>query len=275
MISGPNFAESALMRAANCSGVLELDVDALRRELVAHLRRRGRLGEQLVQALDRCARGLGGPHQSEPDEVRVDVGMTGLGHGRCVRHLLHSRPRRDGERPQRAGGEVRLARQHADEHHVDAASDQVDHRGRRALVGNMHQRRAAALLEQFAEQMACGADALRRIGQAARLLLGEGDELRHGLGLDGCGHRQHHRKREQRGDRLEVGDRVVLRAARHRRVDHVRGVAREHQRASVRQRVLDAERCRHAAAAGPVLDHDLRAAYFLDLRGDRAHADIG
>jgi hypothetical protein len=170
---------------------------------------------------------------------------------------------------------VLLARQHTDEHHVDAARDQIDHRGRRAAVRNMHQRRPAAPGEQLSEQMAGRADALRGIGQAAGLAFGDGDEFGHGLGLGGCGNRQHHRKREQRGDRLEIGDRIVLRAARHRRVDDVSGVAREHQRAPVGLRVLDAERGRNTAAAGPVLDYDLRPAHLLDLGGDRSHADIG
>jgi hypothetical protein len=80
---------------------------------------------------------------------------------------------------------------------------------------------------------------------------------------------------EQRGDRLEVLDRIELQVGIERRVDRVGAGVPHHQLIAVGRRVLDRHRGDIAAGARPVLDDEGVAGIFCHPLRSEPHDDVG
>ena len=127
-------------------------------------------------------------------------------------------------------------------------------RGGGAAERHMDQIDPGVHLEQFAAEMLRRADADRAEGQLVRRILGERDELLHGLRRQGRRHDHDEGHVGDQIDRREIGDRVVDRIARQVRAHGERGRRDQHEMA-VRRRLRHEGIGDDAAAAGLVLDH--------------------
>ena len=115
-------------------------------------------------------------------------------------------------------------------------SGQVDHRERGALIGYVHQVRAAPRAKQLGNQMAVRARAGRTIRNALWRRLGQRHELGKVLRFDARMHYGDDGRAAEQGYVREVLHRIE-RGFRHRRADRVRGNARDEQGITVSRSV--------------------------------------
>jgi hypothetical protein len=104
-----------------------------------------------IQALHDRGRqpGRPGDRQERPGVVAGE----GLGHRRHLRQLLHAPGRRDGQRPQLAGPQLRLHDRQRVEHHVQAAGQQLAQLLRAALERHVRHLDAGAGAEHLGGQV--------------------------------------------------------------------------------------------------------------------------
>ena len=172
-----------------------------------------------------------------------------------------------GDRAQRRRGAVH--------HQLDVAAQQVGHRRPAALVGDVHDVELGAHLEEFHGQMLRRARPGRGVGQLARLLAGELDQLAERVRREARMRHDHQRHQEDVGDRQEVDQRPVRQVGIEAGID-AEGAARDdHQRVAVGCRVLAVLGGGNAAAARLVLDHDLLLPHVGQLLGHQAGEDVG
>jgi hypothetical protein len=149
------------------------------------------------------------------------------------------------------------AGQDIDEHHGDAAGNQVGQGRRRTLVRHVKQIEAGKAGEGGARhdrrRTAAG------IGVLARFLLGQRDQLGHrirrNLGID----HQHEGQIAGPRDRREVLDRIVSHVLQQIRICRMRRIRRHEQRVAVRRGSGDITRRERAISARLIFDHDADA----------------
>ena len=147
--------------------------------------------------------------------------------------------------------------------------------GRAALVRDVRHLHAGHHLEQLAREMDRRAVARRREIELAGIRLRVGDELLHRV------HRQRRIDHEHVGnagdqdDRREILDVVVRHLRVQARVDRVRAHGAHFQRVAVGRGLGDQLRADVAAGAGPVVDDDRLAPCVGELLRDGAGEDVG
>ena len=190
--------------------------------------------------------------------------------------LLALLQRRDAERLQAAGRDVRARGRVVDEHDRHGAAEQVLHGRRRAAIGDLVELDAGRLLEQHGGEMERIADARMRDVDLARLGLRGGDQLGDRVHLQLVRvHQQHADEARRQRDRREV----LLGIERDLLVEALvgregRDVA-EQDGVAVRLRLGDEVRAEIGRGARLVLDHDRLADQLLHLLPDEAREEVG
>ncbi len=197
-----------------------------------------------------------------------------LGDDRIFRSFRIALRRKQGEHLDSSALDKRL---HGVEHvHEDghAPRHHVLLRGRAALVGHVHEVDARCRLQELHRQVHRGATTRRRVGELARILLRERNQLGDGVRLE-RGMRRHHQVLHRNlGDANEVLQRVVGKVGAQARIDDVGGDHRA-EGVPVGRGLGDVLGADHGPRAGPVLDHHRLGPHFLHLRGHEAPDDIG
>ena len=153
-------------------------------------------------------------------------------------------------------------------------ADQVLDREHRALVGHVHHLRAGHDLEHFAAEVRQRAGAAGAVVEAVRRGLRVGDQVLQRF------HRQRRvdhdqlRRRADQRNRLEVAQRHVSGFVE-QRVDHDRRDAADHQRIAVGQRFGRDLGAEAAAGTGTVVDHHALVPRLDQLLADDAGDDVG
>jgi hypothetical protein len=131
-----------------------------------------------------------------------------------------------------------------------------------------------ALAEELADQVVRRSHAGRGVGELVRIGLGVGDEIARALDRHLRIHHHHVGHDRHHADRREILVEVVgeLRVSRLR--DRVMDRSHE-KRVAVGRRLRGFRRAERAARAAAVLDHDLLAPFFRQLRADHARQQIG
>ena len=154
---------------------------------------------------------------------------------------------------------------------LDGAAGQIAvERRRRAFVGNVHEVEPEDALERLGVEMMEGAGPRRSVGELARLLLGELDQVRYRLNRQGWIDHQHERHAREQRDRGQLLAWVVGQVLAHGDVDREHRARRHHDGVAVGRRARDRGRRRRAAAARTVLDHEWLAQALLELRSEGA-----
>ena len=157
----------------------------------------------------------------------------------------------------------------------DLAGQKIDHGGRAAAIGHMHDVDAGLQLEELAGEMVGGAVARAAERQLAGILLGVGDELRDVVDRHGFVDDQRDRKLGRLGQCGEILHRIVVQLLDQERRDAVGGGGAEKQGVAVGRRTRHEVGGERAAGALPALhDHRLLEA-LRQLFGDRAGDEIG
>ena len=154
------------------------------------------------------------------------------------------------------------------------AAQQVGHRRAAALVGNVHDVDAGLQLEQLHAEMLRRPGARRGVGELARLLLGERDQLGQRVRRQAGMRHDHQRHQEDVGDRQEVGERLVRQVGIEAGIDAERAAGDHHERVAIGRGRLAVLRGGDAAAAGLVLDDDLLLPHLAELLGHQAREDV-
>ena len=192
---------------------------------------------------------------------------------RQVRHDRRALQRGDREPAQLALAHHRQDRAHVLQGHGDAAADHVGEH--RAAIGHVDDVDAGLPLEQFAGDVLRRADAGRRIGQLARLRLGERDEfgkaLRRHVVVDGENARHHQKTRHRR----KVALHVVGLAGQQRRVDGQRAVGAPIEGGAVGRGFRHAVAADAAAGARHVLDRHRDVPRLLEFLREQPRRDVG
>ena len=148
-------------------------------------------------------------------------------------------------------------RQHAErDRHV--AADQVIHQRRGAAIGHDLHVETGRGLEILGGEIAAGADRRGAEIELARILLRDRDHVGDGPGRKRRMRDQGDRHRGDQADRREILARVVAGIRVEARIDRDGAGVREHQRVAVGLGLGDRAGADRAAAAGAVLDDDLR-----------------
>ena len=100
-----------------------------------------------------------GAKQAVPDRTLVTRQVGGLRHGGNIGRQWGSLILRRGKRPELAGFDMRPNDIDRPEERHDAATQDIDHRLRGALVGNVHELDARKDIEEFATHVRHGANA--------------------------------------------------------------------------------------------------------------------
>ena len=153
------------------------------------------------------------------------------------------------------------------------ASSPVDDRGvelRGLLVDHVLHLRAGGRLEQLRAQVHRVADRPRAVVELARVGLGVGDQVAHGLVLAVGRHGEEEVGLEQRQQRVEVLGRVVGQLLEQRRIGREVHVVEHDQVVPVLGAALEGVDRDEAVAAGPVLDHHRLAPGARELVGHQA-----
>ena len=226
-----------------------------------------------VQLYDRRARRAGGHEDAEPRR-EVEPRQPGLRDRRQIGHRGRALARRHRERAQLPRLHLRQRVGEVVEHELRLAGEEVLHRRRAALVGDVHHVDAGHRLEELAGEMPGRAGRARAERERAGLRPRVVDQLAHRL------HRQRgvddedvRHLRDQR-HRHEVLLRVVRDLRVQARVDRVRAHRAHQQRVAVAGRLGDEVRADAAARAGAVVDDDRLAPRLLQLLRDAAAHDV-
>ena len=178
---------------------------------------------------------------------RIESRIAGFRDCRNVGQRARAFDTRRGECPQFAGFEIGRGGIGNAHIHVDASRQQVGHRRSAALVRNMNDIDAGALLEEFARKMSGAADARGSVGEDARVFLRQRDKFaerlcRHfGMNHDDVGKYESHR------NGCDVALRIVGKVLHHVRRDGHRSDRRQMDRVAVGRRHRDLL-CRDVAA---------------------------
>ena len=245
---------------------------ALGGEAAAHLRGAQHAVGLAVEPGHGLLRRAGRRHQAEPCGELDRQPL--FDHGRHIRQHIGALLGRDAERARAAVLDARDGERHHVEHHEDVAGDQILLRRSRALVGHVGDVDSGRELEQFAADVAGGADALRGVGQLAGVRLGVGDQLLHVL----RGHRRMHgedvRHHDHVDDRHQLLGRIVRQLLQVRQ-DREHAVVPGQQRVAVGRRLRDRLGGRNAGRAAAILDHHGGLAVLADLGREHARDDVG
>ena len=261
---GDHLARSALITVVKSAGVPPSGALLKPLQRGFQFRRLQPIIDRRVELFDDRLRRMRRRQQPGPagrDEIR----KSALDHGRHVGQLRDALWRGDGKRAQPAGLDERQQHAGAFEGHLHVAGDHVGDRRSAALVRHMHDVDAGPRLEHFADQMRQYADAAGGKVHLARIGLGIGDQLLHGI-------RRHRRiDHEDVGafadqrDRVKACQRIVAGIGMQQRRDDQPAGAGIEQRIAVWRgfgRVLRADRI---AGAGAVFDHEAFAQRRLQI----------
>jgi hypothetical protein len=170
---------------------------------------------------------------------------------------------------------VRRDRVQALEHQVHAAGDQVVDRRGAAAIGNMHDVRAAHVLEQFAADVTGRAVAGGRIQQLARIRLGVVDDFPHRLERQCGGNSKKQVPARHQGDRLEVALDVVGQLRHHVAGDRKRADRSHADGVAVGLGLGGQIETDGQSAAGTVVDNDRLPDLLGELSAEDARHRIG
>ena len=198
---------------------------------------------------------------------------AGLADGRHLGHRVDALRRRHRQHLRLLRLVLRAHRVDLEEQQVDVAGDEIVHGLRGAAIGHVRELRAGDAREQFAGEMRRGADALRAEIDLARIGLGIGDQLGHGVRRKFRPHHQRVRDRGHDRQRLERG-RIEVELLVNDHVGRQRRRLRRQQRVAVGLGLGHRLGAEIAAGAGPVLHHERLAPHLRQPVGDHAGDDV-
>ena len=157
-------------------GIQRDRLHALPEQLRLEIRGVQRLRDLRVQSIDDGLRRIRRRHHAVPG-LQVEVGEVLLGKRTHVGQRRRRLRRRDAERLELAGLDVRDRRRYVREHHRDLAAEQVGHGCGAALVGHVDHVDAREALEELAGEVLRSARSGRAEAQLAGLRLRQRDEF--------------------------------------------------------------------------------------------------